>query len=134
MNVRKDSCGISLTSIRSTTALEGPFLHHALNRISASSGPDAIIRTVPSSSFRTDPVIPERMASSRVLCLKNTPWTLPYTVMEIVFSMKSIQQPEYVFKIFLVGFIKFVICGTVNVQHSPDLLVFQEGDHDLGAG
>jgi hypothetical protein len=69
--------GVSRTS--STRASAGPRCNHSRNSSTAAALPCATTSTEPSGKLRALPRSRSLLASSRVLCRKNTPWTFPKT-------------------------------------------------------
>jgi len=67
-----------------TFAFGGPSEHHSTSLSNCSFVPVAMISTLSSSQFFTVPFMPSWFAFSCVLCLKNTPCTLPSTFIRIV--------------------------------------------------
>jgi hypothetical protein len=68
---------VDCVSTLDTDAPEGPRQKRSIIVDIAVSGPAIKAATDPSSSLRTQPAKPSRVASSRVHTRKLTPWTLP---------------------------------------------------------
>lgn len=71
------SKSVIFTSV--TCAASGPNHSQSQSDCTASSSPHITHSTIPFGKLRTQPVNPNALAFSSVVCLKNTPCTLPVT-------------------------------------------------------
>ena len=133
LNFSNDRNGNSSITTFSTLALGGPCLHHLIKCSICSEVPVATTRTVSSGIFLTSPFIPNAVAFSLVLCLKKTPCTLPFMIMETVFCISKCNQVNNFFKITLICFIKLIQLFTINIQNGYHFIVADNGNNYLGS-
>ena len=120
-----------------TFALGGPSQHHSISFANCSFSAVAIISTVSSSQFLTVPFILRSNALSRVACLKNTPCTIPDTLIFRVCMAENwwqlvaghcLMETDFLFPVFEPGRVcqrrSFTHCQhTARVMQPYELLI-----------